>query len=85
MRPQSSRAREVSAVARSDNSWQRQLGKYLGLAFMMPCCTFVGYVMGHYLDKAFGTHILTLIFLLFGIAAGFVELFRELKPDDDGK
>jgi len=30
-------------------------------------------------DKAFGTSWLTLVFLLLGIAAGFIELFREMN------
>ena len=63
-----------------DNQW-RQVGKYLGIAFLLPTCTLVGYAIGYYLDRAFGTHFLTFIFLLFGIAAGFIELIRELKPD----
>lgn len=57
----------------------QQAGKYLGMAFLLPCCTLVGYVIGHYLDKAFHTTWMTLVFLLFGIAAGFVELFREMN------
>ncbi|MGA2182128.1 MAG: AtpZ/AtpI family protein [Bryobacteraceae bacterium] len=57
----------------------QQLGKYLGLGFLLPCCTLVGYIIGHYLDKAFGTSWLTLVFLLLGIAAGFIELFREMN------
>ena len=64
-----------------DNQY-KQVGKYIGLAFLLPSCTLVGYAMGYFLDKAFGTHILTLIFLLFGIAAGIIELIREIKPDD---
>ena len=67
-----------------DNQWQ-QLGKYLGLAFLLPLCTLIGYVMGYLLDKAFGTHFLTLLFIVFGILAVFLELLRELKPDDTGK
>ena len=63
-----------------NNQW-RQLSKYLGLAFLLPCATLVGYVIGYYLDRAFGTHFLTLIFLLLGIASGFIELLRELKSD----
>ena len=63
-----------------DNEW-RQVGKYIGLAFLLPCCTLVGYAIGYFLDRAFGTHFLTLTFLLLGIAAGFIELLRELKPD----
>lgn len=63
-----------------DNQWQ-QYGKYLGLAFILPSCTLVGYAIGYFLDKAFGTHFLTFIFLLLGIAAGFIELIRETRPD----
>ena len=64
----------------ADDQWQ-QLGKYLGLAFLLPCCALVGYAIGYYLDRAFGTHFLTLTFLVLGIVAGFIELLRELKPD----
>ena len=67
-----------------ENPW-RQVGKYLGLAFLLPSCTLVGYVMGYFLDKAFGTHFLTFPFLLIGIAAGILELVRELKPTNDGQ
>jgi len=56
-----------------------QFGRFMGLAFLLPCCAVVGYVIGHYLDKAFGTSWLTLVFLLLGIAAGFIELFREMN------
>lgn len=57
----------------------QQFGRFMGLAFLLPCCALVGYIIGHYLDKAFHTGYLTLVFLLFGIAAGFVELFREMN------
>ena len=62
-----------------DDNPLRQIGRFLSLAFLLPCCTLVGFIIGHYLDKAFGTHSLTLVFLLFGIAAGFVEMFREMN------
>ena len=62
-----------------DNPY-KQVGKYLGLAFLLPSCALVGYGIGYFLDRAFGTHVLTLIFLLLGIAAGIIELLRELKP-----
>jgi ATP synthase protein I len=46
--------------------------------------TFVGFAMGYGLDSLFGTApILMLIFLLLGILAGFVELFRTVKKDID--
>ncbi len=63
----------------------KQVGKYLGLAFLMPVSTMIGYVMGYLLDKAFHTKFLTFTFLLFGIAAGFIELIRELNQDNGGK
>jgi F0F1-type ATP synthase assembly protein I len=57
------------------------LGRYLGLATLLPATTFVGYAIGYLLDKAFGTTYLKIVFLLLGIAAGFVQLIRELLKD----
>jgi len=42
--------------------------------------TFVGLAIGYYLDKWLGTKPwLTMIFLLLGIAAGFKNMFQEVK------
>jgi F0F1-type ATP synthase assembly protein I len=62
------------------------VGEYTSLAFLLPAATFVGYAIGYFLDKAFGTHFLYLVFLLLGIAAGFVQLIRRLMRDsgEDG-
>jgi len=62
------------------------VGEYTSLAFLLPAATFVGYVIGYLLDRAFGTHFLYLVFLLLGIAAGFVQLIRRLMRDsgEDG-
>jgi ATP synthase protein I len=57
------------------------VGRYLQLAFLLPACVFVGYAIGYYLDKLFGTSFLYIVFLLFGIAAGFIELIRELQRE----
>jgi F0F1-type ATP synthase assembly protein I len=57
------------------------VGEYTTLAFLLPSTTFVGYVIGYFLDKQFGTSFLYLVFLLIGIAAGFVQLVRQLKKD----
>jgi len=64
----------------------KTVGEYTSLAFMLPVATFLGYTIGYLLDKAFGTHFLYIAFLLFGIAAGFVQLIRQLMRDtrDDG-
>ena len=56
------------------------------MVFEPTLATFVGYAIGYLLDKAFGTHFLYLVFLLLGIAAGFVQLIRRLMRDsgEDG-
>jgi F0F1-type ATP synthase assembly protein I len=59
----------------------QQAGEYTSLAFLLPASTFVGYAVGYLLDKAFGTHFLYLVFLLLGIASGFVQLIRRLLRD----
>jgi ATP synthase protein I len=47
----------------------------VGIQF--PVAIALGYFFGHWLDKQFGSDPwLTIIFALFGIAAGFVNLFR---------
>ncbi len=46
----------------------------------LVAATFVGFAIGHYLDKFLGTRPwLTLIFLFLGIGAGFREIFKYAK------
>jgi ATP synthase protein I len=46
--------------------------------------TFVGLLIGIFLDKWLGTKPwLTIVFLLLGIAAGFKHVFREIKRIQD--
>ena len=56
----------------------RLIGRVLGLALMLPLCVLIGYGTGYYLDRAFGTSFLYIVFLLLGAAAGILELLREL-------
>jgi F0F1-type ATP synthase assembly protein I len=67
-----------------DKTW-RAFSKYSGLAFLIPSSILVGYVIGYFLDKAFGTTFLKVAFLVLGIVAGMIELIRELNKPDDGK
>jgi F0F1-type ATP synthase assembly protein I len=57
------------------------VGEYTSLAFLLPVATFLGYLFGYLLDKAFGTHFLYIVGLILGIAAGFVQLIRQLLRD----
>jgi F0F1-type ATP synthase assembly protein I len=62
-------------------SWTVMVAEYSALAFLLPACTVVGYIAGALLDRAFGTSFLTIVFLLLGIAGGFVELIRKVSKD----
>jgi F0F1-type ATP synthase assembly protein I len=60
----------------------REFGKYYTLAFLLPVSILVGFGIGYLLDKAFGTGFLKIIFLFLGVAAGIIEVIRELSKDD---
>ncbi len=46
----------------------------------LVAATFIGFAMGYGLDSLFGTSpYLTIVFLIFGIIAGFRELFKLAK------
>ena len=64
-----------------------RVGRYSALAFILPASTFVGYAIGYLLDRAFGTNFLYLVFLLLGIAAGFIRLLRDVQrlTSQDGR
>ena len=58
-------------------SWTR-ISDYAALGVTLPACTAVGYYLGLWLDSVFHTSFLYIVFLLLGIAAGFVELVRTV-------
>jgi len=62
-------------------SFAALVSEYTALAFLLPTATFVGYAIGYLLDKAFGTRFLYLVFLIIGIAAGFMQLIRQVSRD----
>ncbi len=69
---------------RPDNKKEKGLFKQTlaasQLGLHMVLATFVGLAMGYGLDKLFDTKpLMTIIFLMIGIAAGFLELFRFAK------
>ena len=55
--------------------------EYTSLALMLPAATFIGYLIGHWLDARLGTHWLSILFLILGSAAGFVQLVRQIMQD----
>jgi F0F1-type ATP synthase assembly protein I len=68
-------------VAAKKKSWGVLVGEYTSLAFMLPLATFLGYAFGYLLDKAFGTHWIYIPGLLFGIAAGLLQVIRYVLRD----
>jgi F0F1-type ATP synthase assembly protein I len=59
-------------------SFMVMVGEYSSLAFMLPAATVVGWGIGYLLDRAFHTDFLYMVFLILGIAAGFVQLLRTV-------
>jgi hypothetical protein len=57
------------------------IGKYLGLALMLPIATCVGYALGYGLDTLFHTSWIRWLFLGFGSVAGIMDLIFELDKD----
>jgi len=59
-----------------------QLAEYSQLAFVLPACTVVGWLVGAALDRWLHMTWLYLAGLLLGIAAGFVELVRTAMKSE---
>ena len=57
----------------------QQLSSLLSAGLVFPVSTAIGYGFGYFLDRLFGTRYLTIVFLLFGIVAGFVSFFRAVS------
>jgi ATP synthase protein I len=61
------------------SAW-KALGELSAVGLTLVVATMLGLAGGYYLDRWLGTSPwLTLIGLLLGIAAGFVNLFRSVK------
>ncbi|MEO7145362.1 MAG: AtpZ/AtpI family protein [Bryobacteraceae bacterium] len=58
------------------------LSRYISYASLLPVSAFIGFAIGYGLDRWWGTRFLRIVFLLLGIASGFLSLYRELKKDD---
>ena len=57
----------------------RQLARLSTIGISLVAATAIGLLIGYGLDWFFGTKPwLTMVFALFGIAAGFLNLFRDV-------
>ncbi|MBM3804079.1 MAG: AtpZ/AtpI family protein [Acidimicrobiia bacterium] len=58
----------------------KSLGDLLSVGIMFPACIAIGYGIGYFLDLWTGKRTaFKLIFLLFGIAAAFINLFKVVR------
>lgn len=65
---------------RKKNKHLESLGLASVMGIHLVSGVIVGLAMGYYLDRFFNTKPwLTLLFLVFGIIAGYKNMFRELK------
>lgn len=58
-------------------------GEYSALGMILPATTIVGYLIGYWLDRQFGTGYLYLVFMVLGIISGFIQIFRFIKKHED--
>jgi ATP synthase protein I len=57
----------------------RQLARLSTIGIALVASTAIGLLIGYGLDRLLGTTPwLTMVFLLFGIVAGFINLFRDV-------
>ena len=68
--------KQVSKRKGSKREFLRFLGVASTVGINFVVSTFVGFAIGYGLDKLFGTSYLKIIFLFFGIIAGFKYLFK---------
>jgi ATP synthase protein I len=68
-------------VAPRKRTLAAKAAEYSSLALVLPASTFVGYGIGYWLDKRFGTTWLSILFLILGSVAGFVTLIRQIMRD----
>lgn len=68
------------APPKNDDMWGA-FARYLSLGMLLPVSSLVGYGIGYALDRFFSTHFLSIVFLLLGSAAGFIQLVRGLSKE----
>ena len=66
------------AAAQNKSVW-KQIGDYASLGGLLPATTVTGHLVCLLLHPLFHTSFLYLVFLILGIAAGFMELIRVVS------
>lgn len=65
---------------KKEDGLYRQIGSLSTIGINLVVATLVGFGMGYYMDKWFGTKpILMIIFTIIGVAAGFKIIFETVN------
>jgi F0F1-type ATP synthase assembly protein I len=59
------------------------LGKYLSLALTLPASVVAGYILATFANRWLHLSYLPAIGILLGMAAGLIQIFRELSRDQN--
>jgi len=62
----------------------QQLNLIMSVGLIFPVSILIGYGIGYLLDRWLGTTSLKIVFLLLGVAAGFVNFVRMVSQIGDG-
>ena len=68
-------------MSRKNDNFMATAARYTSIAMTLPASTFAGYAIGYALDLWLETAYLKIVFLLLGIASGFLQLIRMLTRD----
>ena len=58
------------------------LGKYMSLALTLPASVVAGHILGSVADHGFHAPFLRALGIILGMAAGMMQIFKELSRDD---
>lgn len=67
----------------NEKSVLRQAFEASTVGIQLVVSTFAGLAIGYGLDRLFGTSFLKFVFLACGIAAGFWEIFKVVKKQEE--
>ena len=59
------------------------LGRYLSLGLTLPACVAAGYILAVFVQRWVRLEILPAVGIFLGMAAGIVQVLRELSRDKD--
>jgi hypothetical protein len=61
------------------------LGKYLSLALILPACVFAGYFLATIVEHWIRSPLIRIAGIVLGMAAGLMQIFRELDKETKPK